>query len=222
MAAGAGEGRRIVIIDDHPIVRHGLAELLNRHRSLQVVGEAGDSASGYELVRSRQPDAAILDISLPGASGLDLLGRLVKAFPEVPVLVVSMLHEEEYAERVIASGARGYIMKQEAAERIVEGTLAVLAGKLFLRGAVLSRAQPREARAQASGVASLSNLELEVLRLLGSGHSTRAIAEALHKSPKSVELYRSRIRSRLGLKSANDLIIFAARWLREHPEAPGR
>ena len=209
---------RVVIIDDHPIVRHGLAAVLNRAPGLQVVGEADDAPTGYGLVQRVRPDVAILDLSLPGASGLDLIHRISRAYPQCAVLVVSMLHQDDYAERCMAAGARGYIMKEEASELIVEGVLAVIGGRHFVRGAAVApggRGGGKPADPAASGVEGLSNVEMEVLRLLGEGRSTAAIAELIHKSPKTVELHRSRIRARLGIKTANELIAFAARWLGE-------
>ena len=209
---------RVVIIDDHPIVRHGLAAVLNRAAGLQVVGEADDAPTGYALVQRSRPDVVILDLSLPGASGLDLIHRIARAYPQCAVLVVSMLHQDDYAERCMAAGARGYIMKEEASELIVEGVLAVLGGRHFARGAAITpggRAAARPADPSTGGVEGLSNVEMEVLRLLGEGRSTAAIAQLIHKSPKTVELHRSRIRARLGIKTANELIAFAARWLGE-------
>ena len=211
----SGVRKRILIIDDHPIVRQGLAAVLNRQSNMQVVGEADDARTGYELVRSAQPDLVILDIAMPGVSGLELVARLAATHPELPVIIVSMLHEDEYAARALAAGARGYIMKGESSDRVVAGVNAVLSGKLFVQGKPSAGAGPAIAEPPhpgMPGVEKLTNIELEVLRLLGEGHSTRSIAQLIHKSVKTVELHRARIRQRLGLASANELIIFAARW----------
>lgn len=205
-----GSRKRIVIVDDHPIVRQGMAAVLNRQPDLQVVGEADDVRSGYELIRATQPDVVVLDISLPGTSGMELLTRLHTSLPEVPVLMASMFHQEEYADRARESGARGYIMKQEASDRIVDAVRALAAGGTFFGTPAYSAQGSCGASA---GIRQLTNSELEVLRLLGQGHSSKAIAELIHKSPKTVELYRARLRSKLGLSSANELIIFAGRWL---------
>lgn len=206
--------KRIVIVDDHPIVRQGVAAVLHRQAGLTVIGEASDVESGYNLIRATKPDIAIIDISLPGVSGLELIDHLAEVVPEVAILVMSMLHEDDYAERVRASGARGYLMKQEVSEKIVSAVEAILSGgKYFPARKSLSSGERRQGvDSKKDKITELSNLELEVLKLLGQGLSTKSIAELIHKSPKSVELYRSNLRSKLGLATANELIIFAGRW----------
>jgi DNA-binding NarL/FixJ family response regulator len=208
--------RTVFIVDDHPIVRQGLALLINREADLMVTGDADEADSALRLIEALKPQVAVVDISLPGPDGLDLLKNVRARFPELPVLILSMLDEALYAERSLRAGASGYIMKQEATEkvlvairRILDGQIYVsekMANKMLLR---LAGDAPPEDR---SPVAALTDRELEVFRLIGSGLSTRQIAEQLRISVKTVESYQAHIKEKLWLRNARELVQRAAQW----------
>lgn len=206
---------RILIVDDHPIVRLGIRQMLAAERDLDVCGEAESAEAAQRLISSARPDLAIVDLSLVGGTGLDLIRFLRASVPQLPVLVLSMHDETLFAERVLRAGARGYIMKREAITGLVGAIRQVLAGRIFvsegMAQAVLERLG-HEATAPDAPLASLTDRELEVFDLIGRGQSTGAIAEQLGVSIKTVETYRSNIKTKLNLKDATDLIRFAATW----------
>jgi len=214
-----GRKSSVVIVDDHPIVRKGLAELINQEEDFEVCGEAEDEGGAIGVIESRRPDVAIVDISLKGGSGLDLIKSVKTRFPEVTVLVLSMHDETLYAERVLRAGARGYIMKQVAPDRVVLALRQVLQGKIYVSDAVAARMlhQFVEGRAAAGGspLDRLSNRELEVFQLIGRGNTTRQIAEKLRLSVKTVESHREHIKEKLSLPNAPELIRHAVQWLQE-------
>lgn len=204
---------RILIVDDHPIVRRGLASLLASEADIEVCGEAGDGAAAIALVDSLAPDVALVDVSLGGASGIDLT-RELKA--KVRVLVVSMHDELLYADRALRAGASGYVMKHEPPEKIVRAIRTVAAGGMFVSEAVsgylVQRWAMNGASRDDSPLAGLSDRELHVLELMGRGLGTRAIAEQLHISIKTVESYRARLKEKMNLRSGTELVRFAVRW----------
>jgi DNA-binding NarL/FixJ family response regulator len=206
---------RILIVDDHPIVRLGIRQLLAAEPDLELCAEAESADAAKQLVASDRPDLAIVDLSLAGGTGLDLIRSLRESTPTVPVLVLSMHDEALFAERVIRAGARGYIMKREAITGLVAAIRQVLAGRIYvsegMAQSVLERLRYDGAAAD-NPLATLTDRELEVFDLIGRGLSTAAIADQLSVSIKTVETYRSNIKTKLNLKDATDLIRFAATW----------
>lgn len=209
--------KRILIVDDHPLVRKGLALTLEAEPDLEVCGQAASAEEALGMLDEVRPDLAIVDISLPGMSGLELIKHLHAWNPELPVLVISRHDEALYAERAIRAGARGYVMKIEAVDVIVKAVRRVLAGGLYVSQEVserllMSMTGHRRAAGQ-SPMELLSDRELEVFELTGQGLSTREIAERLHLSVKTVESYRARIKAKLGLRTAAELMQHAVQWV---------
>jgi DNA-binding NarL/FixJ family response regulator len=211
--------RRIVIVDDHPILREGLRGLINQQSDLIVCGEASTVETAVRLLRETTPDGMVVDISLAKESGLDLIHQARELLPAMAILVLSMHDEMIYAERALRSGAGGYVMKQEAAAQVVAALRCVLEGRMFVSPAVTERllntlARPSSSRPNYS-VDRLTNRELEVFRLIGTGVTSAEIAMHLHISRKTVETHRTRIKEKLGASTAAELVIQAATWLRD-------
>jgi len=208
---------RILIVDDHPIVRQGIAQLINRESDMHVCCEAGDADQAMEKMKECTHDIAIVDISLTGVSGIELIQMLRQRGYEFPVLVMSMHDESLYAERALRAGARGYIMKQEATEKILTAIRQILHGEIYvsdkMRSRMLQRMIDNRTESNASPVASLSNRELEILRMIGRGLGTGEIARELKRSVKTIEAHRANIKDKLGLKSAAELVRFAVQWV---------
>lgn len=207
--------KRVLLVEDHPVTREGFARLLNIQPDLTVCGEASTAAEALKLFAAAKPDIAVVDISLAGGSGLDLVKDLTLQHEGLPVLVLSMHDEKIYAGRAIRAGARGYIMKSEPIERVLRSIRDVLRGEICvsdaMRTELLSQLQGR--KREVSGVASLSDRELEVFRMVGAGSTTRDIARRLHITVSTVEKYRAAIKVKLGLKNAPELVAQAARWV---------
>ncbi|HOJ62215.1 MAG TPA: response regulator transcription factor [bacterium] len=207
---------KILIVDDHPIVRRGFLELINQEPDLEVGGEAETVNDAYSLISQVKPDLIILDISLKEGNGLDLLKRIASDFPSLPVLVVSMHDESLYAERVIRLGARGYVMKEEAEATVISAIRHVLRGQIYLSGPAQERLvrtfSNRNPDTSESLIHGLSNRELEIFRLIGEGQGTRQIAERLGISQKTVESFRARIKQKLRLTSGLELVQQAILW----------
>ena len=207
---------QILIVDDHPIVRHGLAQLINDEAGLNVCGSAASPAETLELLKRSLPDLVIVDLSLGDESGLDLVKTLHNEYPDLPVLVLSMHDEAYYADRVLRAGAMGYIMKQEAAEQMISAIQQVLAGKVYLSesmaASMLTRFVGRTVIRGGTPVDHLTDRELQVLGLIGKGLGTRQIASKLHLSVKTVENHREHIKAKLKLRSSAELVRYAVRW----------
>jgi len=207
---------KVVLVDDHPLVREGLVTLIGQEADLQLCGEASTEPEALALVDSIRPEIAIVDISLENGSGLDLIRNLRALHPEVTVLVLSMHDESLYAERALRAGARGYIMKREAAKKVIAGIRAVHGGRLYVSDRIAARMAEKfvEGRSLAapSPVEQLSDRELEVFELLGRGQGTRQIAEHLHVGFKTVQAYCARIKEKLKLANATELLREAMRW----------
>jgi len=208
---------RILIVDDHPLMRKGLALAIDAEPDLSVVAQAEDAEQALEAIEESNPDLAIVDISLPGMSGLELLKHMQALKPELRVLVVSRHDEALYAERAIRAGARGYVMKLEAADVIVKAIRRVMNGGIYVSDDINERlllgiARGRDSLAK-SPLEVLSDRELEVFELTGRGRSTREIAEKLHLSIKTVESYRARIKDKLNLTNAAELMQHAVNWV---------
>ena len=213
--AGANKAR-IFIVDDHPIVRRGLQFMLNLEPNMMVCGEAENGMEALRKIPTARPEAAIVDLSLKGSSGLDLIRNLRSQFPKLKLLVFSMHDEVFYAQRVLRLGAHGYITKEEGAEKAVEALRMILKGKRYVSPAIAERifdnlsGGPTEGE---SAVEQLSDRELEVLQLIGGGMGTRAISEHLILSIKTIESYRENIKTKLGLKDAAQLVSYAHNWV---------
>jgi DNA-binding NarL/FixJ family response regulator len=204
-----------LIVDDHPIVRLGVRQMLDAERDLEVCGEAASAGAAMQFIGSTPPDLAIVDLSLEQGSGLELIRALRESVPTLPVLVLSMHDEALFAERVLRAGARGYIMKREAITGLVGAIRQVLSGRIYLSDGMAQTVLERlghEGAAPTDPVANLTDRELEVFDLIGRGVGTAAIAEQIGVSIKTIETYRSNIKTKLNLKDATDLIRFAATW----------
>jgi DNA-binding NarL/FixJ family response regulator len=208
--------RMVFIVDDHPIVRQGLALLINREPDLGVCGDAEEACSALSRIQELKPALVIVDISLNGPDGLDLLKSIRARDPNLPVLMLSMLDESLYAERALRAGASGYIMKQEATERVLVAIRRILNGEIYVSEQVSNRMLHRFVGGNQaephSPIAELTDRELEVFRLIGEGHGTRQIAEELHISVKTVESYQAHIKMKLSLKNARELVQRAIQW----------
>jgi DNA-binding NarL/FixJ family response regulator len=204
---------RIFLVDDHPIVRIGLTELINQKRDLVVCGDAESAGAAIQAIPSSHPDLVIVDLSLKGSGGLGLVKDLKIRHPKLPVLVLSMHEESLYAERALRAGARGYIMKGEAKTQLEIAIRRVVSGKIYLSKRMSDRflefvTGPAQAK-KGPLLAQLSNRELEVFEMIGRGKGTGEISRLLHLSVKTIEGYRANIKTKLGLKSALDLVRYA-------------
>lgn len=208
--------KRILVVDDHPIVRQGLALMINREADLLVCGEAEDAMGAMRVLASAKPDVLIVDLSLNGPDGIDLLKNIRTTHPTLPVLILSMHDELIYAERALRAGANGYIMKQVATEKVLLAVRRILSGEIYVSDRVANRMLKRYITGSGttgnSSIADLSDRELEVFRLIGEGHGTRQIAEELHISIKTVESYQAHIKDKLSLRSARELMQHAIQW----------
>jgi DNA-binding NarL/FixJ family response regulator len=207
---------RILIVDDHPMMREGLAQLIDHEEDLSAASQANTAAQALEAIAQRKPDLALIDISLPDRSGLELIKDLQTLYPDLPTLVVSMHDESLYAERVLRAGGRGYIMKQEGGKKLMEAIRHVLNGQIYVSDRISSKIlegfSGRRTDAVHSPVERLSDREFEVFQLIGQGQGTRLIAQHLHLSVKTVEVHRANIKRKLELKGASELVRYAIRW----------
>jgi DNA-binding NarL/FixJ family response regulator len=206
---------RILIVDDHPMMREGLRTLISREHDLAICGEAETAGQALDAVANLKPDLVLADISLPGRNGVELIKDIRSLQPAVLILVISMHDESLYAERVLRAGARGYIMKQESGPTMIQAIRQVLAGRIYLSDKMSARILENVAgkRAKASPIERLSDREFEVFQLIGRGKSTVQIAEELHLSTKTVEAHRAQVKAKLDLRNMPELISFASRWV---------
>ena len=211
---------KVVLVDDHPMFREHVGQLINRELGMAVVGEADNTAEALGLIIELRPDIVIVDITLRGSSGLELVKDIRAKGLNVNVLVLSMHDEELYAERALRAGARGYITKNEASSEVVKAIRQVMAGGVYASPPVttrlLTRVGQKRADLSSEGVTALADRELEVFRLLGRGRSTREIAQNLNLGESTVETYRARIKEKLHLRSSADLYLRAGQWVREN------
>jgi DNA-binding NarL/FixJ family response regulator len=206
---------RIMILDDHPILRRGIADYINAESNMMICGEAEDAHQALEIMPTAKPDLVIVDISLNGSSGIEFLKTFRLEYPDIPTLVLSMHDELLYAERVLREGARGYVMKQEAVEKILTAIRKILEGQIYLSDRMMERILEKKYMGQQGNLSpmeSLSDRELEVFRLIGEGITTTDIAHQLHRSVKTIETYRARIKVKFNLKNNMELIRFAMHW----------
>ncbi|HLK54445.1 MAG TPA: response regulator transcription factor [Candidatus Angelobacter sp.] len=207
---------RIFVVDDHPIVRQGLALMINAEDDLIVCGEAEEAQTALQAIVECKPDILIIDISLNGPDGLELVKHVRTLFPELPILILSMHDEATYAERALRAKANGYIMKQEATEKVLIAVRRILNGEIYLSermaNKILQQYMAGPVAVGQSRITELSDRELEVFRLIGDGHSTRRIAEELHLSIKTVETYQAHIKEKLLLRTGRELVQQAIFW----------
>jgi DNA-binding NarL/FixJ family response regulator len=206
---------RVLLVDDHPIVRQGLALLIDREADLSVCGEAEGSHSAFLAISTLRPDIVVLDISLSGPDGLDILKEIRTKTTNLPVLILTMHDESIYAERAMRAGANGYIMKQEATEKVLVAIRRILQGEVYLSDRLTNsmlRQYARGTTPQSSPLLNLSDRELEVFRLIGKGHGTRQIADDLHVSVKTIESYQAHIKEKLALRNSRELVQHAIEW----------
>jgi DNA-binding NarL/FixJ family response regulator len=213
MTATTKTRARLIVVDDHAIVRQGLRELLRHEPDIELCGEAEDLADAMRLIESERPDLVIADISLRQGHGLDLIRQVMAKFPETRILVLSMHNEWLYAERALRAGASGYVSKHEPMENLVDAIRRVLAGGVYLSGRsadhVLGRLVGKRKSTDEVSLDQLSDREMEVLNLLGRGHGTREIAGQLSLSPRTIDAHRENIKKKLGLNTAAELFQFA-------------
>ncbi len=208
--------KAVLVVDDHPLMRQGLALLINQQHDMHVCGEAEEAQAAIEAIAQLRPDIMILDISLKGPDGIELLKNLRATDPDLPVLVLSMHDEAIYAERALRARANGYIMKQEATEKVLIAVRRILGGEVYLSERMSNKMLQQYVGGAPnmiqSRIASLSDRELEVFRRIGEGRATREIAEELHLSVKTVETYQAHIKEKLALRSGRELIQHAIQW----------
>jgi DNA-binding NarL/FixJ family response regulator len=209
--------KQILVVDDHPIFRHGLADLIQSQPDLVVCGHADSAPTALEQMRRLKPDMAILDVSLRGTNGIELVKLMKAEVPRLPILVLSVHDESLYALRALKAGALGYIMKAEAGQHVIAGIRRVLEGKIFVSPKfseqLIFKAIHSIETGDGSPVDQLSDRELEVLELLGKGHNTRSVARLLNLSVKTIETHRAHIKEKLGFKDASEMVRFAIDWV---------
>ena len=214
---------QILLVDDHAVVRFGIAQLINHETDLQVCGEEEDASHALSAIEKLKPDLVIADISLKDSSGLELMRNIKAQYPKIPVLVVSSHDESIYAEIAFRAGALGYMMKQEALEKILIAIRRVLSGAIYVSDALAAKMLQQQVRGQSnineSPVKSLSDRELEVFQMIGNWKKTSEIAKELHLSIKTIEYYREQIKHKLNLGSASELTQYATSWVQR--ETPG-
>ncbi len=208
--------RQVVIVDDHPIIRHGVAQTIRLEPDLVVGGEASSAAEALTILRSIHADLAVIDVSLNGTNGIELIKQIRSEHPNLPILVLSMHDESLYALRAIRAGAGGYIMKREAPEKLLTAVRKVLAGEIYMNESQHTGflTAPTPQAKTAAVIDTLTDREIEVLQLVGQGHGTREIAVRLNLSAKTIETHRLNMKDKLDLKSAPELIRFAVNWVR--------
>lgn len=216
--------KNVFIVDDHPVFREGLCGVIRREEDLAICGEADVASEALTAIERLNPDLALVDISLPGRSGLELIKDLRAARPDTSVLVISMHDEALYAERVLRAGGRGFIMKQEGPEKILQAIRQVLAGQIFLSSKMSVRildAFSGQHNRNRSPMSRLTDRELEILQLVGQGKDSHEIARQLNLSFKTVDAHRGHIKEKLELRNHTELISYAARWIETQAHAAG-
>lgn len=209
--------RRVLIVDDHPVFRHGISAMINAEDDLVVCGEAGSAPAALESMRRLEPDIVLVDISLPGTNGIELLKSMKAERPKMPMLVVSMHDESLYALRALRAGALGYVMKAEALDLVLTAIRKVLEGEAFLSPKFSERLVFKAIRSLDEGLGSpvdkLSDRELEVLNLMGRGFGAQDIANELHLSVKTIETHRAHIKEKLDFNDSKEMVRFAIEWV---------
>jgi len=215
--------RRILVVDDHPLLRAGLIQFIERQKDMICSGEADSAATTQSAVANQKPDLVLLDLRLRSEDGLELIKSLKARFPKLPILIISQCDELLYAERVLKAGACGYIMKEEATDEVLVAIRFVLGGELYLSRKLAIRLVQKAIEARPAtpgpGLDSLTDRELQVFQMVGAGLNTRHIAERLNLSFKTIETYRENIKHKLGLAGAADLVRYATSWVEGQPVA---
>lgn len=211
---------KVLLVEDHPMFREHLSQLIDRDLGMAVCGEADNIRDAMRLIGETMPDIAIVDITLRGSSGLELLKDIKAQGLNVNVLVLSMHDEELYAERALRAGAKGYITKNEASTEVVNAIRCVMQGEVYaskrVTSKLLERMTQKRTPPELAGMETLADRELEVFQMLGRGKSTREIARSLNLGESTVETYRARIKDKLQLRSAAELYLRAGQWVRDH------
>ena|ERR1041385_1309543 len=209
--------RRVLLVDDHPMTREGLAALINRQADLEVCSEASNPAEAMSELSKWKPDLMVTDMTMPGRSGIEFLKDVHAQMPDLPMVVLSMHDEMLYAERALRAGARAYLMKDSGSAKVLEVIRLVLSGQSYvspqMSARLLDAMTGRRPRGSNSPIEKLSDREFEVFQLLGTGKSTKEVALAMNLSPKTVDVHRARIREKLQLKDATSLLHCAVRWV---------
>ncbi len=212
--------KRILLVDDHGIVREGIAELVNGHNEFVICGSVATAGEAMDAVMKLKPDLVVADLSLEGGSGLDLIKNLKALNPLQKILVLSMHDESLYAERALRAGAHGYVMKRAESATVLQAIRAVLDGQVFLSAAMrdrmLQKVVGNTAKPDATGMAHLSDREMEVFQLIGQGRTTRLIAKQLHISVSTVETHRGHLKEKLNLANSTELMRRAVEWVSTH------
>ena len=210
----------IVIVEDHPVFRMGLCKIINQESDMMVVGEAEDVHNGFTIISKLKPDAAIIDISLKDSNGIELVKDIARHFPVVKTLVLSMHDEKIYAQRVLQDGASGYIMKDKTSDVIVEAIRTILDGSIYVSEQIMKEIVAKAVKNEygLSPVDILTNRELAIFALIGKGKTTREIAATLNLSSKTIGTYKERIKEKLHIKNAVQLVNEATRWVHETEE----
>ncbi len=207
---------KVLVVDDHEIMRQGLAQLIGQEADLTVCGEAPDADGAISAIEHYAPDVAVVDISLKNSSGINLIKTIRERWPELPILVLSMHDETFYAERALRAGARGYVTKAEVSAKVVEGIREVLNGGVFVSKKIAKRMLRKlidgNYAVEQFPLDRLTDREFEVFELIGRGQPTRGIAERLHVSPKTIEAHREHIKRKLGINTATELLTYAVQW----------
>jgi DNA-binding NarL/FixJ family response regulator len=219
MPKSQSDKSRILIVDDHPLVREGLRQMIDRNPDLVVCGEAPDAAEALKAVAELKPDLVLVDISLGGTNGIDLIKSLKSKYDDLPVMVVSMHDESLYAERALRAGAMGYVMKHEPTKVVMAAISKVLGGDIFLSEkmstSMLAKLMRGKSEEMVSPIEQLSDRELEVFQMLGQGKGTRQIAEELNLTIPTINSFRARIKEKLHFKNSTEMMLHAIQWYRE-------
>lgn len=215
---GSGNTKiRVFLVDDHPLMRQGVSQLINIQPDMEVCGEADDAPSALKEIEKVKPDAAIIDISLKGTNGIELIKNLKAIHKFLPILVLSMHDEGIYAQRILRAGALGYVMKQDASDKVVTALRRIMSGEIYVNEKVgsqmLHQALTGRGKPDASPIDRLSDRELEVIQAIGEGKPTRQIARDLNVSVKTIESHRAHIKDKIGLKNASELVKFSVQWV---------
>lgn len=208
--------KRVVIVDDHPIMRQGLAQLIRMESGLELCGEAGSAREGLEIVSKLKPDLAVVDLTLPDKNGLELVKDIRVMHPATICLVLSMHDESLYGERSLRAGARGYVMKEEAADQLISAIHKIMSGGIYVSEALSVRMLEQitsPSRTRAAGIDSLTDRELEILELIGKGVATKNIATQLNISGRTVEAHRAHVKEKLGISDGAALVRYAVQWV---------
>lgn len=215
--AAAVAGKRLLVVDDHPVFRHGICQFLGQMSELMICGEAANAQLALEAMRQLKPDIVLLDVSMPGTNGIELIKHMLAEQPKLLILMLSMHDESLYALRALRAGAKGYVMKQQAMETILDAVWKVLGGGIYVSPQfsekLIFKSIAGSTDDLGSPVEKLSDRELEVLQLFGRNKSTKEIGEALHLSVKTIETHRAHIKEKLGFKNAEEMVEFAVEWM---------